>query len=111
MTRRGEAADGSVPLAPGEHAALFLHPEPGAEYGDGLLRLLSGQLPDPSTLAPGSWVALGAGPAASRRLFGLIAGRRRAGVPLAVRCTALLARGYTDIQADDSGVAFGRVPR
>jgi len=111
MTRREVGTDGSVPLAPGEHAALFLHPEPGANHGDGLLRVLSAQLPDPSTLAPGSWVALGAGPTASRRLFGLIGGRPRPSVSLAVRCTALLARGYTDIRADDSGVAFGRVPR
>lgn len=114
MTRRDADNDGCIPLAPGERAALVLHPAAGDDNEDGgldLVRVLSEQLPDPSTLAPGSWVALDAGPAAPKKLFGFIAGRRRAGVHLAVRCTALLARGYADICADESGMAFGRVPR
>jgi len=114
MTRRAVESDGGIPLAPGEHASLVLHPAVGDDSDDGglsLVGLLSEQLPDPSTLEPGSWVALDAGPAPPRKLFGLISSRRRGGVHLAVRCTALLARGYTDICADEAGMAFGRVPQ
>lgn len=112
MTRGRDEDHGSIPLAPGAHAALFLHPDAGDVAVDdepALARRLSRQLPDPGTLGPGSWIALGSGPAAPRRLFGLL-GARRSGISLAVRCTALLARGYTDICADESGTAFGRVP-
>ncbi len=114
MTSRAADTDGSIPLAPGERPTLVLHPAAGDESDEGgleLSRVLAGELPDPATLAPGSWVALDAGPAPPKKLFGLLGGRRRGGVHLAVRCTALLARGYTDICADESGMAFGRVPR
>ncbi len=113
MTRRPEQSDGTIPLSPGERARLLLHPDAGehAALDDpGLVRQLARELPDPSTLDAGSWVAVGAGPAEPRRRFGLFGGRRPRGIPLAIRCTALLARGYTDVCADESGTAFGRVP-
>lgn len=114
MKRGDDELDGSVPFAPGERPVLVLYPDAGDEGGGydlSLTRTLCEELPAPSTLDPGSWIALAAGPAAPRRLFGLLGGRRRPGVHLAVRCTALLARGYTAICADATGTAFGRVPR
>jgi hypothetical protein len=71
------------------------------------------QIPDPATLDPGARVfVLGAasrGAGLLRRILGT------ASVPRAVRCTALLARGYVSIGAgvdevSGADVAWGTVP-
>lgn len=67
------------------------------------------QLPAPGTLAPGTRVVV---PAAATRKGGVLRrllGPRTVTVSRAARCTALLARGYVDIGADDEA-AWGRVP-
>jgi endonuclease V-like protein UPF0215 family len=72
-------------------------------------------LPDPSSLEPGTLVLL-PGQSASRSLARSVLavfGRTKT-VPRALRCSALLARGYVDIGAaeDDARVdlAWGRAP-
>jgi hypothetical protein len=81
-------------------------------HGLGPVSEILALLPDPAELQPGAWIAVGSGSHDQRgllsRLFGSQAPRAR--VHLAVRCTALLIRGYTAIAADDAGIAYGRVP-
>jgi hypothetical protein len=81
-------------------------------HGLGPISEILALLPDPAELPPGAWIAVGSGSHGQRgllsRLFGSQAPRAR--VHLAVRCTALLIRGYTAVAADDAGNAYGRVP-
>jgi hypothetical protein len=68
--------------------------------GFGSIAALAAQLPDPQELAAGSLVVVhetGRRPRGLRRLVALWTRKRRAHV--AVRCSALLARGYLDIGA------------
>jgi hypothetical protein len=83
--------------------------------GLGPLDALTGQLPAADTLPAGAWVAVRAARApGSRGLLARLLGSRPAEAHLALRCTALLARGYEQVGAglDDRGqvVAWGRVP-
>ena len=62
-------------------------------------------------LDAGSWVAVSAGsPLPATGLGRLLRRHKPAGVHLAVRCTALVARGYIRVCADADGTAFGQVP-
>ena len=82
--------------------------------GIGPVAKVIAQLPEPASLAPGTRVVVHArarrGPGVLSRLFGM---RRQAHV--AVRCSALLARGYREIGAardDKTGetIAWGIAP-
>ena len=95
------------PLEPAAVAAATIEPPAGLASVADLLDLL----PEPRSLAAGSWLAVEAEPAPAvrgllARLLARGAGRR---IPLAVRCTALFVRGYGDVSADDLGTAWGRV--
>jgi hypothetical protein len=69
-------------------------------------------LPPPEQYEPGAWVGLLAEPEPAQG-WGRFLGARRA-VHRAVRCAALLARGYEEVGAGVDGegrdVAWGRVP-
>jgi len=68
--------------------------------GFGSIAALAAQLPDPQDLAAGALVVVhetGRRPRGLRRVLALWTRKRRAHV--AVRCSALLARGYLDIGA------------
>ncbi len=83
--------------------------------GLGSLEVMTSQMPAADSLPAGTWVGVrpsrGGG---SRGLFARLLGARPAGAHLALRCTALLARGYEQVGAgvDERGqpVAWGRVP-
>ena len=80
--------------------------------GLGPVPALVSQLPEPRTLPPGAWLAFGTGTEPRGRGLGRLLRRgSRSHAHLAVRCTALLLRGYTHVCADAQGVAFGQVPR
>ena len=103
------------PFAPERPVAQIIEPRTGdgwPESGLGPVEEILPFLPDPSELAPGTWIAVGPGAPEPRRflsrLFGQSAAKAR--IHLAVRCTALLVRGYTSICADRAGIAFGRAP-
>jgi hypothetical protein len=95
----------------GIRPALTLHPRVPASFakrGGAAISELAAQLPDPSELDAGSWIAVGRGITADRSWLRL--GRSAgSGVALALRCSALLARGYVDICASED-VAYGRTP-
>lgn len=69
-------------------------------------------LPDPSSLAPGARVGVSAGDDARRGLGRLL--RAAPTAHLAVRCAALLAKGYVDVgaaeDAEGRALAIGRAP-
>jgi|SoiMethySBSTD1v2_1073268.scaffolds.fasta_scaffold55059_2 hypothetical protein len=109
------AAPSTPPLDPGARASLSIHPNVGADWpasGLGPLEILCEGLPDPSTLDKGAWIAVFPGaPARKRGLVSrLLTPRTAPHVHLAIRCTALLARGYVRVCADEHGTAFGQVP-
>jgi len=68
-------------------------------------------LPDPSELAPGALVIvpaqIGGGRSFTKSVLAVF-GRNKT-VPTALRCTALVARGYVHVGAADD-LAFGYVP-
>ena len=80
--------------------------------GLGSVGVILAALPDPSSLARGAVVAITAGDPL-RRGFGRLF-RAPPFVHLAVRCAALLAKGYVDVGATDDGdgrkLAVGRAP-
>ena len=95
--------------------ARTVEPEVGDEWpahGLGPVSEVLPMLPDPAELPPGAWIAVGSGAGGQRgllsRLFSSSAPKAR--VHLAVRCTALMVRGYTSIAADSAGIAYGRAP-
>ncbi len=75
-------------------------------------------LPDPSTLEEGTRVvvlgSLAEEPSLKHRLFAAFGLKGDGGVPRALRCTALVARGYVGVGAAEDGagrdIAFGSVP-
>jgi hypothetical protein len=70
---------------------------------------VAGQIPPASTLSPRTRVTV---PGTATRQGGVLRrllGQRSVPVSRAVRCTALLVRGYVDIGADDEG-AWGYAP-
>ncbi len=104
------------PFDPEASPAVVIHPTVGADWpssGLGSVSRLATELPAPTGYAADSWIAVDGGrasrPGMLARLLGQGASAPR--VHLAVRCTALLVRGYVDVCADDAGVAYGRVPR
>lgn len=74
-------------------------------------------LPDPGDLAPGTLVLVpGRIPSPARSLSRSVLGMFRRSqdvVARALRCSALVARGYVDVGAaeDGAGVAWGYAPR
>jgi hypothetical protein len=81
-------------------------------HGLGPVSEIVRQLPDPADLPPGARIAVGTGMTEQRGLLSrLFSGSTpRAKVHLAVRCTALIVRGYTAVSADAAGTAYGLVP-
>ena len=93
--------------ATGRSAAAIVEPAAGACDLAELVALL----PEPASLEPGAWLALSPGAVPQPGLLGRMLGRPApAGVPLRLRCTALLVRGYAEVSADEQGVAWGRAP-
>ena len=113
-TGETEEPRGAPPLAPDEVPILhFLPALPEDWPADGLgpPSQIERELPDPLSLPGGSWIAVGAGHRARRGLVARFLGSRSGtGMHLAVRCTALLSRGYVEVCADEAGTAYGRVP-
>jgi hypothetical protein len=105
---------GAPPLEPRARIGVQVHPAVGEDWpADGLgpVEPLAEQLPDPTRLAPGTWVAIRPGrDARAPGWVGRLLGRRRARVHVAVRCTALLARGYVHVCADQADTAYGQAP-
>jgi len=102
--------------APASERSISRTIEPGVSedwpgHGLGPVAEILALLPDPAELAPGARVAVLAG-SPERGLFARLfsSSSPRAKVHLAVRCTALLLRGYASISADEAGVAYGVVP-
>ncbi|MEB2313800.1 MAG: hypothetical protein OZ921_20825 [Sorangiineae bacterium] len=103
------------PLEPDANPAVVIHPTVGRDWpedGLGPVERLAAELPAPGALEPGSWLAVDGGHRPRAGVLGRLLGSPRAEprVHLAVRCTALLARGYELVCADASGVAYGRAP-
>jgi hypothetical protein len=115
-SRHPSAPPSSPPLDPSALPAVSIHPSVGPEWpasGLGPIQVLLEGLPDPESVGTGAWIAVYPGPPASRRkgiVSRLFTPRTLEHVHLAVRCTALLARGYVRVCADDQGTAFGRAP-
>jgi hypothetical protein len=74
------------------------------------VRCVGEQLPEPASLPSESWIAVRDGRPPPTTLGRVLGRRPRGGFDLAVRCTALLARGYVDVRVDDAGIAWGRKP-
>ena len=68
---------------------------------------VAAQLPAANTLDAGAAVLVEPGAVQKRGLLRRVLGDRRVPVSKAVRCTALLARGYVDIAAEGD-VVWGR---
>ena len=106
----------SPPLDPSASPALSIHPSVGPDWppsGLGPIPVLLERLPDPASMDKGAWLAVFPGPAVARRkgiVSRLFTPRTTEHVHLAVRCTALLARGYVRVCADEHGTAFGQAP-
>ncbi len=101
------------PLSPSA-VALTIHPKLPADWpasGLGDPGRLARELPDPSSLPPSSWVAITSGAARAPGLWARLRGHPFPTLHLAVRCTALLLRGYVNVRADQAGRALGQVPR
>jgi hypothetical protein len=94
-------------------AAVTVRPRLPADWppsGLGDPAVLADELPDPQTLPPSSWVAITSGEAQPPSLWARLRGRPAPTLHLAVRCTALLLRGYVNVRADGAGLAWGQVP-
>src|SRR5262245_47991644 len=69
---------------------------------DDSLAAIATQLPEPSTLAPGTRVSVSAARAQKKGFLARL--RTPPPVPAALRASALLARGYASIEADGDRV-------
>jgi hypothetical protein len=113
---RDSAPPSAPPLDPNSLPVLSIQPTVGPDWpmsGLGPIQTLLEGLPDPDTLDKGAWIAVFPGPHTRRRkglVSRLFTPRTAEHVHLAVRCTALLARGYVRICADEHGTAFGQAP-
>jgi hypothetical protein len=110
-----ESAASVPPLDPRARASVTIHPSVGPDWpasGLGSVQVLLEGLPDPGNVGKGAWIAVFPGaPARKRGLVSrLLTPRTAQHVHLAVRCTALLARGYVHVCADEHGTAFGQAP-
>jgi hypothetical protein len=115
MRAPAESAPSVPPLEPEASPTLSIHPSIGPDWpasGLGSIESLFEGLPDPKTLDPGVWIAVFPGAPTRKRgiVSRLLTPRTAEHVHLAVRCTALLARGYVRVCADEQGTAFGQVP-
>ena len=70
---------------------------------------VAGQIPHASTVSPGTRVVVLATASRQGGVLRRLFGPRRVPVPRSTGCTALLARGYVAIGADDDG-AWGTAP-
>jgi hypothetical protein len=115
-SQRPSSPPPSPPLDPDALPAVAIHPSVGPEWpasGLGPIHVLLEGLPDPGSVGKGAWIAVFPGPPAPRRkgiVSRLFTPRTMEHVHLAVRCTALLARGYVRVCADEQGTAFGQAP-
>lgn len=112
---KAEPLDDPRPLPASMRREITL--EVGRDWpADGLgpVRDILAQLPDPAALAEGTLVVVRAtGPTPPNAIARLFSRARQ--VHLAVRCTALLARGFAEIRAEQDiltreWVAIGAVP-
>jgi hypothetical protein len=115
MREPAESGPSAPPLDPGARPSISIHPNIGPEWpasGLGSIETLLEGLPEPASLEQGAWIAVFPGaPARKRGLVSrLLTPRGAEHVHLAVRCTALLARGYVRVCADEHGTAYGQVP-
>jgi len=114
--RRDSAPPSAPPLDPTALPQVSIHPSVGSDWpasGLGPILVLLEGLPDPQSVGKGAWIAVFPGPSAPRRkgiVSRLFTPRTTEHLHLAVRCTALLARGYVRICADEHGTAFGQAP-
>jgi hypothetical protein len=114
--RRDSAPPSAPPLDPSALPQVSIHPSVGSDWppsGLGPIQVLLEGLPEPESVGQGGWIAVYPGPAVRRRkgiVSRLFTPRTHEHVHLAVRCTALLARGYVRVCADDNGTAFGQAP-
>ncbi len=105
MTRAPGEAPGSVSVVTVDLAGMeAAAPVPSS------VRQVAERVPQASALEPGQWLACASPPARRSVVARWLRAPVRPAVPLAVRCTALLARGYVDVGASAEGVALGRVP-
>lgn len=95
---------------------IWIEPELPSDWpadGMGPLAVLVAQIPASSAVPRGAWVAVRASRASSTRFFSWWF-RKPAGAHLALRCTALLAKGYERIggglDAQGAEIAWGRAP-
>lgn len=110
------AAPSRPPAPTAPPLAALLRPPPlersWPSHGLGPVLLVFDALPAPDQYEPGVWVGLLAEPPPPEG-WGRWLGPRRS-VHRAVRCAALLARGYEDVgaglDAEGRDVAWGRVP-
>lgn len=92
-------------------AAGVLTVEISAEEVDpASIRGVAARLPDPATLPAGQRVAVESRGRPRSRVSRWLRRDASMDVPLAVRCSALLARGYVEVGATADGVAVGIVP-
>ncbi len=70
---------------------------------------VAGQIPHASSVSPGTRVVVLATASRQGGVLRRLFGPRRVPVPRSTGCTALLARGYVAIGADDDG-AWGTAP-
>jgi hypothetical protein len=106
-----DAARKAPPLDLAAAVQVTLHPRVGGDWprrGVGPIHALAAQLPSPSDFPPGTWIAVSPGAPPRTGLWRVVS-RSPVTVHLAARCTALLARGYSDVCADAT-LAYGRVP-
>jgi hypothetical protein len=99
------------PLAPETQPELVIHPSLGSAFDLALpaqIARLTAELPEPSSLTPGAWIAVSPGRSAATGALSRLFSRRARPLLLSVRCSALLLRGYVDVCADESETAFGR---
>ncbi len=107
------AEQGGPPLPP---VRLWIEPVLPADWpedGLGPLATLTGQIPAADTVPRGTWVAVRPSQAPPGGLLARLF-RKSRGAHLALRCTALLARGYESVggglDAQGQEVAWGRAP-
>jgi hypothetical protein len=115
-TRHPSSPPAAPPLEPNASPSVTIHPSVGPDWpasGLGPIQVLLEGLPDPESIGKDAWIAVYPGPPASRRkgiVSRLFTPKSADHVHLAVRCTALLARGYVRVCADEHGTAFGQAP-
>lgn len=105
--------DGGPPLPP---VGLWIEPSLPPDWprdGMGPLATITSQIPAADAVPRGTWVAIRPSRVPPRGLLARLF-QKPGGAHLALRCTALLARGYTQVGGGTDGqgqeVAWGRAP-